>query len=268
MPSATTFATHEAQYALVEVCLPGESPLAVGVVVCHPQTGEYRLRFRRDWEEFAGEEAEVLAYLADDFDDKLREFGFSEWLRMCQESWSNTVRISDTAVALSADLDRTASRLYQQHVRPKVLEFHTHLPLYSARVAAGRFLEDNEVDAEDWLEMPADLRLDPGMFVVRITGRSMEPRIPDGSLCVFRAGVTGSRQGKLLLIERRDVSESGGRYTVKRYRSEKATAGEAGEWRHSMIHLEPLNPEFEAWTLEDDPDAFRVIGEFVRVLED
>lgn len=232
-------------------------------------TGEYRMRFRRDWEEFAGDEAEVLTYLADDFDDKIREYGAEEWLRMCQDAWSNTIRISDTATTLSVDLDRTAARLYQQHVQPKVLAFRTHLPLYSARVAAGRFLEDNEVDAEEWVETPAELKLDPAMFVVRITGRSMEPRIPDGSLCVFRAGVTGSRQGKLLLIERRDVSESGGRYTVKRYRSEKVQAAQAegdAEWRHAMIRLEPLNPEFEAWSLEDDPDRFRVIGEFVRVL--
>ena len=39
------------------------------------------------------------------------------------------------------------------------------------------------------------------MFVARIAGRSMEPRIPDGSLCVFRAGVTGSREGRLVLVE-------------------------------------------------------------------
>ncbi len=40
------------------------------------------------------------------------------------------------------------------------------------------------------------------MFVARIAGQSMEPKIPDGSLCVFRHGVTGSRQGRLVLVER------------------------------------------------------------------
>ena len=137
--------------------------------------------------------------------------------------------------------------------------------IFSARVAAGRFLEDNEVDAEDWVETPEDLRLDPSMFVVEIIGHSMEPRIPNGCLAVFRAQVTGSREGKLLLIERRDVSESGGRYTVKRYRSEKS-GGEAEEWRHRRIRLEALNPDYESWDLEEDPELFRVIGEFVRVL--
>ena len=58
---------------------------------------------------------------------------------------------------------------------------------------------------------------------------------------------------------------AGQRYTVKRYRSIKRASGE--EWQHDCIRLEPLNPEFEAWELEDDPGRFRVIGEFVRVLD-
>jgi phage repressor protein C with HTH and peptisase S24 domain len=40
------------------------------------------------------------------------------------------------------------------------------------------------------------------MFVAQVVGRSMEPLIPDGSLCIFRHGVRGSRQGKRLLIEK------------------------------------------------------------------
>ncbi len=229
------------------------------------ETGEWRLRFRRDWESLAGEEAEVLSSLAEDFETQMNTAGAEAWLRHCEETLSHLVRVSDREAVVIEDIDRAADRLYARHVRPKVLPFRTHLPKYSARVAAGRFLEDNEVDAEEWVETPEGLRLDPEMFIVEITGRSMEPKIPDGSLCVFRAGVQGTRQGKLLLIERRDVSESGGRYTVKRYRSTKQQTGD--EWRHATIRMEPLNPEFEAWELEDDAEKFRVIGEFVRVLD-
>ncbi|HEU0140061.1 MAG TPA: hypothetical protein VFQ79_10135, partial [Bryobacteraceae bacterium] len=71
-----------------------------------------------------------------------------------------------------------------------------------------------------------------------------------------------TRQGKLLLIENYGLSENQGRYTVKRYRSEKQSTEEG--WRHTKIVMEPLNPEFERWELE--PGDFRVIGEFVRVL--
>jgi hypothetical protein len=95
----------------------------------------------------------------------------------------------------------------------------------------------------------------------------MEPEIPDGSLCVFRANVAGSRQGRKLLIEDLGESEEGGqRYTVKIYRSVKRLR-EDGTWEHERIRLEPLNPEFEAFELAPQERRFRVIGEFVCVLQ-
>lgn len=257
--------TLRAEYSIVELCLPGEAPVAVGVLLREPESNDYRLKFRRDWEEIAGEEAEVMALLAGDFDDKLREMGSEAWLRECEERFSNTLRISGRESVVVEDLDRGIERIYQKHVYSRVLPFRTHLPKFSARVAAGRFLEDNEVEAEEWVEVPDGLRLHPTMFVVEITGHSMEPRIPDGSLAIFNANVTGSRQGKLLLIERRDVAEAGGRYTVKRYRSDKNSTA-TDDWTHQRIRLEALNPDYESWDLEEDPSLFRVIGEFVRVI--
>ena len=92
----------------------------------------------------------------------------------------------------------------------------------------------------------------------------MEPLIPDGSLCVFRRGVTGSRQGRLVLVEA--LGEAGSdHYTVKRYRSEKRQ-NDAGEWAHERIRLEPLNPAFEAWDLDPQEDRYRILAEFVAVL--
>ena len=95
-------------------------------------------------------------------------------------------------------------------------------------------------------KLPPDLRLTDDMFVAHVVGRSMEPRIPAGSLCVFRRNVTGSRQGRLVLVE--NYGETGeNRYTIKRYKSVKRQSGE--EWEHETIRLEPLNPEYEAWEL-------------------
>ncbi len=131
-------------------------------------------------------------------------------------------------------------------------------------MAAGKFLENQEVNEEGWEEAPVGLRLAPGMFVARIAGESMEPRIPDGSLCVFRGPVTGSRQGKLVLVE----YLGGGAndcYTVKRYFSDK-TQREDGTWSHERVRLEPLNPAFDAWDLDPEEDRFRVLAEFVQVL--
>jgi phage repressor protein C with HTH and peptisase S24 domain len=142
--------------------------------------------------------------------------------------------------------------------------FRTHLPRYSLIAAAGKFLENQEVEQEDWDEMPAELRLDERMFVARISGKSMEPRIPDGSLCVFMGGtVAGSRQGRLVLVEALGTND---RYTVKRYTSSKQQNSDES-WQHERIRLEPLNPAFEAWDLDPSDDRYRIIAEFVRVLD-
>src|SRR5262249_51612173 len=151
------------QASLVEFCLPGDSPVAAGVIVIDPESGDYRLRFRRDWQTVAGEEAEVLSLLADDFHSKLQEFGAVAWLERCEDTLSNTIRISNRENVDADNLDGALDRLYRRRVQPNVLPFRTHLPFYSARVAAGKFLDDNEVEAEDWIEGPDGLRLEPDM---------------------------------------------------------------------------------------------------------
>jgi hypothetical protein len=92
----------------------------------------------------------------------------------------------------------------------------------------------------------------------------MEPRIPDGSLNIFRLHPAGSRQNKILLIQRKGVLDETAGCTVKKYTSVKAQTGE-DEWRHERIRLEPLNPEFEPWDV--DPEGFAVVAEWLRVLE-
>jgi len=103
----------------------------------------------------------------------------------------------------------------------------------------------------------------------RVVGCSMEPLIPDGSLCLFHAGVVGSRQGKRLLIQKIGATDSSAEFTVKTYTSKKIATGE-DQWSHLSIRLNPLNPEFE--TMEFGPDdehkQFRVIAEFVQVIEE
>jgi SOS-response transcriptional repressor LexA len=94
----------------------------------------------------------------------------------------------------------------------------------------------------------------------------MEPLIPDASLCAFRAGVTGSRQGRLVLVEALGRGAND-RYTVKRYRSQKSQGPGADTWKHDQIRLEPLNPDFEAWDLDPSEDLYRILAEFVRVLD-
>jgi SOS-response transcriptional repressor LexA len=70
-----------------------------------------------------------------------------------------------------------------------------------------------------------------------------------------------------VLVQHRDISgpETGGSYTLKRYRSRKAAG--AGGWRHTEIRLEPLNPEFAPIVLrERDEGEVHVAAELVQAL--
>lgn len=105
------------------------------------------------------------------------------------------------------------------------------------------------------------------MFVAQVVGRSMEPGIPDGSYCLFAGPVTGTRQGRTVLVQLRDATDpdTGQRFTVKRFRSERTA--DAGGWRHVRIALEPTNPDFEPIELTvDDEDSVAVVAELIEAL--
>ncbi len=264
---STVVATRLGEYSVLEIALPGRPAEAAGVLLYDPEGRQISVRLRRDWDRIAApEDAELLKLLEDDLRVKSREQTPEEFLGWLEETLSNTLRISERRPILLGNPETTLQWLYNKHVSATVQPFRTHLPVYSCRAAAGRFGDLMEVEAEGWIEAPPGLRLEQNMFVARVVGRSMEPEIPDGSLCVFRAGVAGSRQGRKLLIEDLGESEEGGqRYTVKIYRSVKRVR-EDGTWEHERIRLEPLNPEFEAFELVPEEQRFRVIGEFVCVL--
>lgn len=145
------------------------------------------------------------------------------------------------------------------------------VPLTTLQAAAGAFGEPqflDEIESGEWVELSGDSTLKPGMFVAKVVGRSMEPRIPDGSMCLFAAPVSGSRGGRIVLAQLQDAKdpETGFRFTVKRYRSEKESSPH-GEWRHVRVVLEPLNTEFDPIELAvDDEGAVQVVAEFVRVI--
>ncbi len=257
-------------WSLLELALPGSAPRPLGILLVDTRTEELTLRLRSaadfENEELEEQDADILDCLADDLRRKALEQGASKLIDSFEGSLSQFLRITDrTAISFTGDPGRTADRLFEEHVDARVRPFVTHLPLFGLRAAATKFGESMESEQEGWVRVPEKLRLTPDMFVAQVVGRSMEPLIPDGSLCVFRAGVTGSRQGKRLLIEQFSETDFANRYTVKRYTSSKSF-DESGEWRHEEIRLEPLNREFEAFTLS--PDSFRVIAEFVAVLPD
>lgn len=244
-----------AEYVVVQVALPGAAPENIGVLLLDPAANRLYCRFRRDLSELVDndDERELLEGLRNETAEMAGDEA-NDFLKRLEDFGSNALVMSGREAVSAEDFEAEATRLYRQHVSPKVIPFRTHLPRYSLRAAAGKFGEHMEVEAEGWDEMPDDLRPTDDMFVAHVTGRSMEPKIPDGSLCVFRHGVTGSRTGRLVLVE--NYGETGeNRYTIKRYQR-----------RGDRVFLQPLNPEFEEWELTEEA-PIKVMAEFVRVLE-
>jgi phage repressor protein C with HTH and peptisase S24 domain len=105
------------------------------------------------------------------------------------------------------------------------------------------------------------------MFAAKVLGNSMEPRIPNDSLCLFRPCPKGSKQNRLLLVQVNTHLDpvDGGRYTVKKYVSTKASNDDG--WEHETISLVPINPAFEPIRImPEDAQDLRVVGEFVEVI--
>jgi type I restriction enzyme R subunit len=145
----------------------------------------------------------------------------------------------------------------------------TCVPLVPLQAAAGAFGDPQHIEDGDfeWVAVEPRHRLRRGMFVAQVVGRSMEPVIPDGSYCLFRAPVEGTRQGKTVLVQLRDATdpENGQRFTVKRYRSEKSQSSDS--WRHERIILEPVNHEFKPIVLGGaDEGEVQAVAELVDVL--
>ena len=156
-------------------------------------------------------------------------------------------------------------------VRPRDEERDVRcVPLVPLKAAAGAFGEPQHITdgVWDWVELDTSHKVRPGMFVAQVVGKSMEPAIPDGAYCLFGSPVTGTRQGKTVLVQLLDSvdPETGERHTVKRYYSEKSTA-EDGTWRHVKVVLMPNNPDFASIELTvDDEGAVGVVAELVDVL--
>ena len=268
MPLAAVVPIHsrsQGEYVLLQWALPGRPVHNIGVLLLDASTGRSRLRLRDKWDDLAGpEDAAYLAACDADFRQKIDEAGVAGFLESLEESLSHVVRVTQREVVTVDSFSRVADQLFEKHVgKLTVDQYRTHLPLFTLRAAAGHFGPDEAVgeEPEDWVRTPEGLRLGKGMFVAHVVGRSMEPRIPDGSLNVFRAGVVGSRQGKIVLVELLGLHE---KYTVKKYTSKKAITGE-DEWQHASIRLEPLNPEFEPIDLA--PGQLRVVAEWLQTLE-
>lgn len=199
----------------------------------------------------------------------------SETIRLMKEidgvieqygGWPNAFLTSEASAARASVI-----QVHPRRVKPTPVERYTNcVPLVPLKAAAGAFGDPQQVDEAEfeWVLVNSRHHLHQGMFVAQVVGKSMEPVIPDGTYCLFRAPVRGTRHGKTVLVQLRDARdpETGQRYTVKRYESEKSSKGDS--WVHERITLKPLNSAFRPIVLTDAAEGeLQVIAEFVEVLQ-
>ena len=144
------------------------------------------------------------------------------------------------------------------------------VPVFDLRIAAGDFTEPRAVDDCDWVALPDPFVAKKGYFVAQVVGESMNRRVANGSWCLFRADLGGSRNGKIVVVQHRAIQdpELGGGLTIKRYESSRIEHDD-GTWSHQRIVLKPDSTieGFREIFLEDDEcTELRVLGELVAVL--
>lgn len=157
-------------------------------------------------------------------------------------------------------------RLEFKDVKPYV----NSVPFIDIKVAAGNFSEFQIHSDLEWVELPFNIIPKEGYFICQVVGESMNKKIPDGSYCLFKRDLGGSRQGKIVLVSCSTIHDDdfGSGYTIKEYHSTKEQENEL--WSHKKITLKPLstNPNFEDLNLtEEDFEDFKVEGIFECVLE-
>lgn len=144
------------------------------------------------------------------------------------------------------------------------------IPLYDFYAAAGTFSEMQSKKDFTYIEGPENYN-NKDYFACKIIGESMNRVIPNGSICLFKPYTGGSRNGKILLIENRDIQDTdfNSAFTIKTYSSEKIISDEI--WEHTSITLRPNSYDNSYKNIiitDENASEMRVVGEFVKVLNE
>ncbi len=153
---------------------------------------------------------------------------------------------------------------------PERDQFHSAVPVYDLAVAAGAFGTSQSPEPVGWMHVRPSHAMDKRMFVARVVGHSMEDGIPDGAWGLFRLFAPGAvpgpkaLDGKRLIVQLREQAdpETGGQYTLKRWRVTKVSADGGIE----QIELRPDNPGFAAKRYTAKDGEIRAVAEFLEVV--
>ncbi|VWX37325.1 AAA family ATPase [Limnobacter sp. 130] len=143
------------------------------------------------------------------------------------------------------------------------------VPIFDLKFAAGQFSEYQEADTFDHVVLPTHLHASEGYFVARVEGDSMNKRIHPGAWCLFHFNPQGTRNGKIVVVQHRRISdpELGGQYTIKRYKSEKHYSEDGVVNSVVVLKPESTNDQHEAIVLSaEDAEEMVVVAEFLTVV--
>lgn len=145
-----------------------------------------------------------------------------------------------------------------------------HVPFFPLKIAAGFFSGQSEwaqTEPAGWVQTNYKNSA-KNYFAAYVFGQSMEPTIPDGSLCLFALYQGGSRQGKIFLIQARGLKnkETGESFVIKKYIRQTPTRQYENQ-DHTIVHLISENPKYKPIILENLPeDEIQTIAELIKVL--
>jgi len=143
------------------------------------------------------------------------------------------------------------------------------IPLYDFHAAAGDFSE-MQYEKNYSLIPVSEKYSDKDYFACKVLGDSMNRRIPNGSIALFKVYNGGSRNGKIMLIENTNKQDPdfNSQFTVKTYTSEKI--GDDENWEHGLIVLRPnsYDPSYKDITVTAEvAQDMRTVGEFIEILK-
>lgn len=188
---------------------------------------------------------------------------------------TNAYFLKNGAGALLPDLDEPAIAFPPPQLPFRILSEEERsdstnaVRLLEPEVAAGDFSREQWLTRCQWAELPEPFVAKDGYFAAQVVGESMNRRIPSGAWCLFRNAGAGSREGKIVLVWSHDIQDpdTGGRYTIKRYSSEKCETPDG--WRHQRIILSPEShsKDYQPIIIPNNEEyELQVLGEYIATI--
>jgi len=193
---------------------------------------------------------------------------FGEWTFVVLNDPADLFKIINESLS-SKETEK--SDLFFRDVIPEGSYEEGLVPVYDLHAYATTFKEQSMPECLGWKPYSGTKKVQDGMFIAQVVGKSMETTIMDDDWCLFRPDQGGTRENKIVLVESRHINdpETSKSYTIKRYFSEKAAGEDENSFRHTKIMLKPDNKDFDGIVLPEGTTEgeFHVVAEWMEVLE-